>query len=317
MPGAFTTSSIVVTPNATSTYTLTKWNANCVDVQNITVVVNQLPIVFALVNPTAVCATSPATLTGAGGLTYSWSPGSLPSGPGASSVVVYPQTNTIYTMTASDGTCVNTVTVGLNTYTLPIISMAPSATNICAGQTVSFTISGADTYNYSNNPTTSPPITTTNAVVTLTTTTSYQVSGTNQFGCSSSVSQVILVNPLPNISITRTPTLVCVGGASTLNATSSPQSPAHTYNWTHGGGSNISVVNPQTTTGYTVTGTNTITSCVNTQTVSVAVFHPTFTTTSDTAICLKGSINLVASGASQYTWQPGNITGVPFINVSP
>src|SRR5690606_23997420 len=110
--------------------------------------------------------------------------------------------------------------------------------------------------------------------------------------------------------------LVCVGGPSTLSATSSLQAPAHTYSWTHGGTGNTSVVNPLTNSTYTVTGTNTITSCVNTQTVSVAVFEPTFTTTPDTAICMLGSINLFASGASNFTWMPGDLKG-PFINVSP
>jgi hypothetical protein len=232
-------------------------------------------------------------------------------------VVVYPQANTVYTMTASDGTCVNTTTIGLATYSLPVISMAPSATVLCAGETVSFTISGADTYSYSNNPSTSPPITATNSAVQLTTTTSYAVTGTNQFSCSSTVAQVIVVNPLPNIAVSRTPTLVCVGGASSLNATSSFQSPAHTYTWTHGGFGSQSVVNPEVLSTYTVAGTNTITGCVNTQTVSVAVFHPSFTTTPDTAICLKGSINLQASGATQFTWQPINVVNVPFVNVSP
>jgi hypothetical protein len=143
------------------------------------------------------------------------------------------------------------------------------------------------------------------------------VTAENAAGCKSSTQQFIMVHPLPIINITRTPTLVCVGFPSTLNASSSPQSPAHSYSWTHGGTNNISVVNPVTTTVYNVTGTNNITKCVNTKTVSVAVFHPVFNTTPDTAICIKGSINLTASGAVSYSWGPGGPNNVPFWTVSP
>jgi hypothetical protein len=153
--------------------------------------------------------------------------------------------------------------------------------------------------------------------VQLTTTTSYQVTGINQFSCTSMAQQVIVVKPLPNISISRTPTLVCVGFPSTLNATSAATSTAHQYTWLHNQQSgNSTVVNPQTTTIYTVSGTHSLTGCVNEQTVSVAVFEPTFTTTSDTAICNKGSINLLASGATSFTWTGGQ-PGIHFITVSP
>jgi hypothetical protein len=126
-----------------------------------------------------------------------------------------------------------------------------------------------------------------------------------------------MVHPLPIINITRTPTLVCAGFPSTLTASSSPQSPAHSYSWTHGGTNVVSVVNPVNTTVYNVTGTNNVTKCVNTKTVSVAVFHPVFVSTPDTAICIKGSINLTASGAVSYSWRPNGPNNVPFWTVSP
>ena len=47
MPGNHTSSVFVVSPLTTTTYTLTKWNANCVNVQAITITVNPLPTVFA------------------------------------------------------------------------------------------------------------------------------------------------------------------------------------------------------------------------------------------------------------------------------
>jgi hypothetical protein len=191
---------------------------------------------------------------------------------------------------------------------------------MCTGQQVAFNISGGTQYTITNNPSTSPAIIPTSsivtAVVTLTTPTNYIIQAANDFSCRSSTQQFIMVHPLPIINITRTPTLVCAGFPSTLTASSSPQSPAHSYSWTHGGTNVVSVVNPVNTTVYNVTGTNNVTKCVNTKTVSVAVFHPVFVSTPDTAICIKGSINLTASGAVSYSWRPNGPNNVPFWTVS-
>ena len=197
-----------------------------------------------------------------------------------------------------------------NVHSLPIISMAASSTTICAGETVNFNVTGADSYSFSNNPPSSPALTGPSAGVTPTVTTNYMVTGTNNVtGCVSSSQELILVNELPIISVSPSPTLVCSGFPSTLKAAGTLQRPAHTFSWTHTGTGSTSVVNPLSTSVYTVSGTNTITTCMNTQTVLVTVFKPTFTTTSDTAICLKGSVALKASGAEQYVWEPGNISG--------
>jgi hypothetical protein len=68
-------------------------------------------------------------------------------------------------------------------------------------------------------------------------------------------------------------------------------------------------VSPTTTTTYTVTGTA-ANGCTNTSVLTVTVNPtPTVTTTaSNTSVCVGSSTALTASGATSYTWTPGNIT---------
>nr|MCU0360031.1 hypothetical protein [Bacteroidia bacterium] len=106
MPGNFNTSSIVITPTITTTYTLTKANVNCVDVKTITVFVNQLPNVFAISSSSVVCAGSSATLSAGGANSYTWTPS--PFNLTGNNVTVSPSVATVYTCTGSDGTCVAT-----------------------------------------------------------------------------------------------------------------------------------------------------------------------------------------------------------------
>jgi hypothetical protein len=61
-------------------------------------------------------------------------------------------------------------------------------------------------------------------------------------------------------------------------------------------------VNPVITTVYSVMATNTVTTCKSTSMVTVNVFQPTFAVNSPTSTCLGGTISLIASGATSYTW---------------
>ncbi len=71
-------------------------------------------------------------------------------------------------------------------------------------------------------------------------------------GCSNTYSQNVIVHGLPVLSVTSSSTLVCSGSPVTLTA-----SGASAYTWMPGGltGSSI-MVNPDSTTTYTVTGTD-------------------------------------------------------------
>ena len=89
--------------------------------------------------------------------------------------------------------------------------------------------------------------------------------------------------------------------------------PAATFSWSPSALlNNPNINNPLTnsltsTTVFTVNAINNI--CVAAQTVSVGVVIPTITAVaSSSAVCNGNSATINASGASSYTWNPGNIT---------
>jgi len=109
---------------------------------------------------------------------------------------------------------------------------------------------------------------------------------------------------------------VCTTGPSTLTA-----SGANTYVWdaTAGGATTPgTIVNPVSTSVYTVQGTYASTGCQSTKTVEVKVFTPTITVTTPTSTCFGGNITLVASGANpnSYNWNTGSGFTNPFQTIA-
>ncbi len=232
MPGNLNTSSIIITPTVTTTWTLTKSNSNCVDVKTITVFVNQLPNVFAISSHTVVCAGSSATLSGGGASSYTWTPSSFNLT--GNNVVVTPTALTIYTCTGSDGTCTSQYNVQVGTNPVPTLVAVASSPTLCAGQSVTITANGADNYTWTPGPLNGSVV-----VVTPAQPTAYQIVGTNSFNCASQIQLPIIVFPNPTITATPNRPLVCVNGPSTITAVG-----ANTYIWSTGSLTNSTVVNP-------------------------------------------------------------------------
>ncbi len=137
------------------------------------------------------------------------------------------------------------------------LSASPSTT-ICAGNTVTLTASGVNTYTWSTGANTA------SISVTPTITTTYTINGKNTLGCLYTKTITITVNPLPSLTVVANPSTTCVGQSSTLTA-----SGATTYSWRTGNSSSPIVVTPTVTTIYTVTGTTN--GCSSTKTVAVIV----------------------------------------------
>ncbi len=150
-----------------------------------------------------------------------------------------------------------------------------------------------------------------NQSVAPTSTTSYTVTATNGFGCSTT-SAPVTVNVVPvAANATATPsTPVCAGSSVALAANGTGGEPL-SYSWSDGttvvGATATLNVNPTVTTTYTVTVTDV---CGNPTTSSVTVTVnplPTVTVTPTSAnFCHPGgtAVTLTASGADTYTWAP-------------
>lgn len=310
------TSTFVVTPSSPgiSTYTITKANSTCSDTKQISVVTNSLPTVFALASPNLVCALQPATISIAGGQSYTWTaPGTPTYNFNGASVIVYPPTSMLYTVAASDGTCKAVTTLSLSVDPNPTISVSASSPSVCIGQSVTLTASGGNSYTWT---TPSGTLSGSSIIHGPTTATAYTLTGDNSFSCTATMNQVVLVYPSPTISINLSKPIVCSGAPVTLTA-----SGANSYTW--GANANnvltpIALVNPTATiTGpvtYSVTGSFT-TGCPSTTVTTVSVYVPTISVTGNTNTCYGGQLSLTAGGGvlSNVTWTTatGTVGGNP------
>ncbi|MCD6017054.1 MAG: hypothetical protein K0S53_175 [Bacteroidetes bacterium] len=298
-PGSLTGSVTVVSPGSTTIYTVTGTNSNgCVNTQTVNLTVNPLPTLTVVASPAAICVGATSTLTGTGATTYTWNPGGLTG----AVVSVSPASTTIYTLTGTNANgCVNTKTVNLTVNSLPTLTLTASPATMCIGATSTLTGTGATSYTWNPGGFLGSVI-----IDAPSSSTQYTVTGINGFGCVNTKTVNLTVNPLPTLTLTASPTAICVGSTATLTGTG-----ATTYTWNPGvlTGS-VTVVSPGSSTIYTVTGTNN-NGCVNTQTVNLTVNSlPTLTVAaSPTAICVGATSTLTGTGATTYTWNPGALTG--------
>lgn len=247
-----------------------------------------------------ICAGNTVQLFGSGGLNYSWQPALNLNNSAIGDPIASPAVTTTFTLTASGFGCNSTDQVVVNVIPNPNVVVSPSAPVICAGSSITLTASGAGSYVWQPQNISGASV----SVAPLTTTT-YTVTGTTG-NCSFSRTVTVTVNPNPILSILPSPSSsICSGSSAVLTA-----SGATTYVWNPGNISGATrTVTPTTTTTYTVTGT--LNGCTSTATQTITVnANPTITTSaSQSTICTGNSTILSASGASTYTWQPGNLSG--------
>ena len=128
----------------TGNYTVTGTDSNgCVGTDVITVRVENLPSINAGFD-FSVCEGDSVVLTGAGGHLYTWDMGVT------NGVAFYPTTTSTYTVTGTDTTfgCSNTDPIVVTVESTPVVSAGADLTP-CAGQTITLTATGADTYSWS------------------------------------------------------------------------------------------------------------------------------------------------------------------------
>ncbi len=129
-PGAITGNTVVVSPTVTTIYTVTGANGSCTNTNTISLTVNPRPTITATANPIGVCAGGSATLAASGGLTYTWSPGSVIGNP----VVVTPGATTTYSVRADNiFGCTGGTTLILTVNPSPTVTASASPTVICSG----------------------------------------------------------------------------------------------------------------------------------------------------------------------------------------
>jgi hypothetical protein len=203
------------------------------------------------------------------------------------------------TSAGPQGTNSNYIGIDEVKYTLPCaaptIAINTSTTEICSGNVVTLTGSGANTYTWSNGQTS------TTTVVSPVATTVYTLTGSSIPGCNSTETVAITVTVTPSLSVNNVTT--CPGTAATLVA-----SGASTYSWNTGATTNSIVVTPTTSTNYIVTGYNGV--CETPQYVSVTLGTSlsVIASANQPTLCSARTLTLMGSGALTYTWKPSNPT---------
>jgi hypothetical protein len=216
-----------ITATTSGNYVVSATNIGCtVYSPSISVVVNPAPLI--VVPGGSICSGSSFTLTPFGAVTYTFSGGSATVSPATSSTYSVIGTNSL------GCTSINPVVVTVTVIATPTISV--NSGSICSGSIYSINPSGAVSYSFSGvSPTVSPTIST-----------NYTITGESQ-GCNAlPVVITVSVKPSPSLTISPTPSLLCVGSTATLNLLGTVTS----FTWSNGSSLNPLLVSPTITTSY-------------------------------------------------------------------
>ncbi len=297
-----TGASVNANPSTTTTYTVVGVNANgCKGSTNVVLTVLPLPTVS--VNNLSICQNASGVLTATGANTYTWSPSTGLSATTGNTVTANPTTTTSYNVTGTSAAgCTATATA--NVTVLPLPNVTVNNATICPGATATLTASGANTYTWT--PATNLNTTTGATVLaTPTITSTYTVLGTASNGCSKSTNAIVTMNVFPVFTV---PNASYCNGSATYATLTASVATGVTYNWsptstlTASSGTSVQAF-PSATTTYTVVGTN-ANGCSSTQTAVVTLNTPPNVTVNSGSFCAGGNINLIASGATNYSWTP-------------
>ena len=291
-----TTQSIGVIPTVLgpNVYSVTATNSyGCSATATHTVNVSPIPIVSIAGGNTGICAGSHATLTASGGNTYSWSTTPIQTTP---TIVVSPTATTSYTVfVTNSGGCSSfaSTIVAVNSSLIPSISA--TGTSLCPGTNTSITISasGGTTYSWWPGGQTSSFIIVSPFYPFGPHTYSVVISNGN---CSADTSITITVLIPPNISVSASFPVICIGDADTLTASGGVG-----YYWGSSYGTSPSItVSPTASSTYTVIGQGS-NGCFNMGSVNVSISNITVNAGTNITVCPGFTAPLSATAGGDTT----------------
>jgi len=309
-----TTQTIIITAAGTFTVVVT-YSDGCSDYTGPTVVViNPLPIANAGPDK-SICSGDSTTIgtSAMAGLTYSWTPAMGLSYDTIAQPNASPSVTTTYVLTVTDTIkgCQNTDTVIVTEKSAPIAN-AGSLKVICKGDSTRIGAPSVPGTTYTWLPATGLSSgTESQPNASPATTTTYTLTAGNSICSSTDDTVTVMVNPLPlaNAGVNKS---ICKGDSTTIGT---PVMAGLTYNWAPATGLNSdTLAQPQATptisTTYTLTVINNITTCSNTDKVTVTVKKlPAINISGKSPITIGTKDTLTATGGVSYVWT----TEVPVI----
>jgi gliding motility-associated-like protein len=291
----------------THTVTGTNTTTGCENTATVTLEVVSAPSVTASVDNAEICIGESVTFTGGGADTYTWDMGvtdGVAFTPPAPGVFTFTVTGT----TLSSG-CENTATVNVDVNALPTVNANADDIEICFGQSVTLTGSGADTYIWDMGITNGVPYT----PATIGSFT-FNVTGTTAIGCVGTDDITIEVIECEDVVAAFSEfNSLCVGDCITF--TDQSTGTIESWEWDFGGASEpttSSLQNPavcfNTVGTYDITLTVTNVNGTTAATTSSITINPspTLTAYNDTIIDIGGNADLIAvsSSTGTITWEP-------------
>ncbi len=292
------TSSIIVSPTSTTTYSVTA-NSSCSTGVTDEITVNVTPeIVLDAGEDITICQGDSVTLTATGNGNFLWSTGET-----TASITVNPSIITSYTVTSTLGNCSKSDEVIVTVESPPSVSLGDDIT-ICYGESVTLIAGGVGNFLWSTGETTS------SILVNPTSTTTYSVTDTS---CNTSISDEITVTVNPQIMLDAgNDVTICQGTGTTLTATGNGN-----FLWSTGETTASITVNPNVETVYTVTSSSNGCEVSDEVTVSIEAAPEVNLNVDDTIIrCAtdQEAITLMATGVGDFLWSTGETT--PSITVN-
>ncbi len=304
--------SVYVAPTTTTNYTIVGTDANgCKGTGNITLTVRTAPnaTITSNVAGNTICAGSTVILTAptGGTVTYSWTDGHT-----TRRDTVAPTVTTVYgvTVTSTTSGCSNTdtITIVVNTGSVPLITVSPAAGTYCVGTPLMLVASGASTYSWT--PATGLNTTTSDTVFASPFgTTNYTVTGSNG-ACPGTATVTVTVNTPPTkspITILSGNDTVCSG--TTIILRGNPTGTGYTYTWSNGVATRNDTIAP-TASGLYIVTVATAGGCSVKDTMPITVVPgnpPTLSVTPSSATsCSGAAVTLIASATNttSLTWSP-------------
>jgi hypothetical protein len=293
------TQTIAVNPNNTTTYTVEVFENNCSSIDQLVVIISDLPETNAGSN-ISITEGESTTLTATGADSYVWSTGET-----TSSINVEPSVTTTYTVvgTNSNG-CEFSDSVIVSLGEESVTANAGANVTICNGESTTLIATGGASYLWSTGETT------VSINVNPNESTSYTVTAFNTAATVSDDDSVtVTVNDLPETNAGND--ISIFEGDSTILTASG----ADSYVWNTGETTSSITVNPETTTTYSVIGNSN--GCEFSDNVIVSVETETINANAgaNVAICNGENTALTATGGASYLWSTGQTTAT--IEVSP
>ena len=184
---------IIASVSGLNNFVVTGSDVNsCSNSDTVNILVNSLPIAQVSASDTNICINDTITLLSSAASNYQWNNGSTSQ---SQTLILGNAGTTIFTVTIFDNnSCSATDSVIVNVNNNPTISVSANNNNICIGESVTLSATGAINYLWDNGVTSSTQVITPSTSAILT----YSVVGTDINSCSANAQVNITVNPLPN-----------------------------------------------------------------------------------------------------------------------